>query len=588
MSEARLDIRADARQLSTAARVMQRFGLTGMRASRRIKREMRDLNKEITSLTSQQKILTAELLKIEKGTESYKKLQQQLKGVKGALKEASTEAAGLGGMAGAGRARPGGGAGQRGAGYARVAAQQMIGTLGAAGPEQTYGTLGQFSGAMGTALSNIPYVGAAFGMAGAVAQAGLNVMQRRASMLISAQKARQQAGSFIRAGIGEESVISMAGAAAKSGYGAEEAYGILRAFGQGAGYRAGISEGTLGIHRMGFGPGAMSGAALYAPGFGGRGIGRETSYRRGEAGKDLLRTAAAQSRFEARTLIGAKAEKSITPTTVEQRLTEMVGYLKQLALEGVVLDPVEFQRETMRIFSLGLQTQNRELFAGGRAFRFQTAMRAGQRQEGGMMNFMAIMSQMGQGKDLITAMEEARLGRVPLEDMQKIMRQMGVHRQRWMQLELGQGAGVPMAEIAAFAGGDLGRVPEGYEEMARGGALKMWRGAAPVSPFQKKLLEIKAKEMKAAKGDVPQMIKTAEQLVTVQTNLAAAGRTAHNALLDFADGLHDVLRGASKALNFIGINVPTMPAQSGVTSMKLHHATTVNKGGVKTELRSVH
>lgn len=568
MSEARLDIRADARELSTAARIMQRFGVTGARASRTIKREMRDLGKEIKILTADQKRLTAEMLKVEKGTDAYKKLAKQVGAVGDALKEAQKESKGLGQTLGRGTGRGGAGAMRRGASYARVTAQQMVGTLGTAGPEQTYGTMGQLAGGLGTALSNVPFIGAAFGLMGAVSQAGMNVMQRRSSMLISAQKARQSAGAFVRSGIGEESVIGMAESAAKRGYSVEEAYGIMRSFGQGAGYRAGI--GTLEMQRMGFGPGAMSGASLYAAGMGGTGIGRGGSQLRGEAGKTLLRQVAAQARLEQRFLVGKGAERSITPTTVEQRLTEMVSYLKQMALEGVAIEPGVFQEETMRIFSLGLQTQNKELFAGGKAFRFQTAMREGQKGEGSMLNFMAVMSGMTGGKDLISAMEDARLGRVPLSQMQQTMRGMGVGQNRAFQYVFGKQTGVPMEEIAAFVQKDLSKLPPEYVGMARkgGGALNVWRGAAPVSPFQKKLMLIRAAEMKAAKGSVDEMLAVAKAMVGAQTDLAKVGTEAFNGLVTIVGKIHLVLSKLINGLEKLGIIGFTMTPVE-LESMKL-------------------
>ncbi len=567
MGEARLDIRADARELSTAARIMQRFGATGARASRTIKRELNQVGKEIKVLTQDQKRLTAEMLKVEKGSDAYKKLAKQVGAVGNALKEARRESQGLSSAIGKG-AGPRGGAAARGASYARVQAQQMIGTIGAAGPEQTYGTAGQFAGSVGTALSNVPIVGAGFGLVGATAQAGLNIMQRRASMLISAQKARQGAGSFIRSGIGEGSVISTARGAAKHGYGAEEAYGIMRSFGQGAGYRAGM--GTLELHRMGFGPGAMSAAGLYAAGMGGVGAGQTSSARRGEAGKTFLRQTAAQARLEERILSGKGAEKTITPSTVEQRLTEMVSYLKQMAMEGVAVDPEEFQRQTMQIFSLGLQTQNKDLFAGGRAFKFQTAMREGQKGEGGILNMMAVMSGMRQGKDVIGAMEDARLGRVPMEQMQGQMKRMGVGSQRWMQFMIGKQTGRPMEEIAALAGGDMSLVPQEYEQMRRKGgkALGVFRGGAPVSPLQKGLLGVRADEMEAAKGTATAMINVAKEMVGVQTQMANLGSQAFNALITIAEGLHGMVGGMYDALHELGLADTKMP-KVNFSSMKL-------------------
>lgn len=575
MGEARLDIRADARELSTAARIMQRFGVTGARASQTVKREMRNLGKEIKVLTADQKRLTAELLKVEKGSDAYKKLAKQVGAVGSALKEASTESRKLGQTVGKGGAvSRAAGVGAKGAGYARVAAMQMIGTLGASGPEQTYGTMGQFGGALGTALSNLPGVGAGFGVVGAVAQSGLGIMQRRASMLISAQKARQSAGAFTRAGIGEESVVDMAKSAAKQGFSAEEAYGIMRSFGQAAGTRVGV--GVLELQRMGFGPGAMGGAGLYAAGMGGAGRevggrGTTTALGRAGAGKTFLRQTAAQARFEERILIGKGGERAITPTTVEQRLAEMVGYLKQMALEGVIVDPTEFQRETMQIFSLGLQKeQNKQLFAGGRAFRFQTAMREGQKGEGGILNMMAVMSGMAGGKDLIGAMEEARLGRVPLSQMQGVMKGMGVGNQRWLQFMIGKQIGRPMEEVAALAQGRLGVVPEGYEGMRKkgGGALGVWRRAAPVSEFQKELLGVRATEMEAAKGSVTEMIRVAKKMVVAQTEMAKLGVHAYNALIEIASKMEEMIGTMVDAMNFLGLTDIEMPFVN-ISSTKL-------------------
>jgi hypothetical protein len=568
MAEAALNIRADAREISTAARLMRRFGVSGVRASRTIKREMRVLNREIRTLTQEQKLLTAEMLRVEKGSEAYKKLSKQLQGVRGALKEARNEAKTFESTTGRVAQRATSGA-RRGASYARVTAQQMVGTLGTVGPEQTYGTIGQFAGMLGTALSNVPYVGALFGLAGAAGQAGLNVMQRRSSMMISAQAARQQAGAFVTPGIGEEALIRVARDAAKQGFSPEAAFGIMRSFGQAAQTRVGA--GVLPLQRMGFGPGAMGGAALYAAGMGGVAAGGDAAGR-AEAGKTLLRQAAAQSRMEERILFGKGAERAITPTTVEQRLAEMVSYLKQMALEGVPIDPREFQNETMRVFGLGLQTQNRELFAGGRAFRFQTAMREGQRAEGGILNMMAIMSGMQRGQDVIGAMESARLGRVPLGQMQDIMQRMGVGRHRWMQYMIGRQIGRPMEEVAALAGGELA-APAGYAAMggARGefrGALGMFGKAAPVSTFQRELLTIRASEMEAAKGSTAVMIEMARQLVSVQSELAKAGAQAYNALVAIASGIHATLRGVVSALNALGITDIEVPVVD-FSSMKL-------------------
>jgi hypothetical protein len=547
---------------------MQRFGVTGARAGRTVKRELKEVGKEIKVLTQDQKRLTAELIRTEKGTEAYKKLEKQVKAVGSALKEARGDASRLGDISGRGPRRTGGAA-MRGASYARVTAQQMIGTLGAAGPEQTYGTIGGIAGGLGTALSNLPVVGAAAGVMGTMAQTGFNVMQRRASMLLSAQRARQAAGAYIMPGVSgskDTSVTNVAKEAAWRGFGAEEAYGIMRSFGQAGGYRAGL--GTLELSRMGFGPGAMAGAQLYAPGMGGGFSGSITSQERGASGKNLIRQMTAQTRLESRMMFGRGAERSITPSTVEERLTEMVGYLKTMAMDGVEVDPVAFMRETSGIFGLGQQAGKPGLFAGGRAFRFQTAMREGQRQEGGMLSFMAIKSGMDQGKDIISAMEDARLGRVPMGDVLGTMRGMGLEKQRWAHFAVGKQIGRPMAEVGAALSGDPSLIPKELGEMGRGGPLGMFRGAAPVSAAQKGLLGVKAKEMAAAEGSVGKMIIIADKMVGVQTEFANIAKGTWNALIDLTEGVKAMVESSDKIREFFTTGKFTMPeaAKPGVLS----------------------
>lgn len=574
--EAQLRVKADARQIRRVSQEMDRMGTAGGRAVKKVSHDLKDVDRTVDELRKKQERLNKEFEKLDRGSQGWRRMREEIRLTTRQLQEHDRAAQRAAGgrvrdergrfIAGAG----GGGAGDdpdlktkikaafrrvgRGAraiggapnrlmgGVGGAFARQAIGAIGGAGPEQAFGTLGGMTGALGQAGAQVPIIGAAIGIMGAITQAGFNVLQRRAGMFLSAEKARQQAGAFIR----PASITGTARAAAGQGMSPEQAFGIMSSFGRAGGYRAG--GGTLELARMGFSGAAMGGAELFGPGmstmFATGGV-PGPGFKRGRAGKMMLREMAAQLAIEEERQGGTAAE--LTPGRVEKRLVDMVGYLKQMATEGVLVDPRAFLRMSTRVLALGQQGipgVAQDTFMAGRAFGFMKSMRGGQRQQGSLVHMAAMMTVLNRGGTMVQAMEAARMGRVNLPGLQAGLRGIrgGRGENDLFDFMVAQqlGPGTPMGQVTGLMRGDLSQLPTGFGARAKRGLAPLL-GAAPIATQSARILAVQARELGRGEKSMDQFVKAAEALETLGTHLADAAKGNWNNLLKALKSIHDKL-----------------------------------------------
>jgi hypothetical protein len=585
--EAQLRVKADARQLQRVGREMERMGTAGARAVKRVADDLKGADRAVDDLRKNQERLNREFAKLDEGSRAWRKMREEIqqtnreaeKFSRGRARDSATGrflpsgggrardpatgrflpggggGGGGGGGVGGGPsviARPGAGTTSRrfvlGGGIGGAFARQAIGAVGG-GPEQTFGQMGQLSGAVGQALSSVPLAGPVLGLMGAVTQAGFNVMQRRVSQFLSAERAKLAAGAFIAAG-GPASraraqaagvtrrrmgILDVARIAAAQGMTPEQAFGIMRGFGQAGGFRAGT--GVLPLARMGFGPGAMAAAGLFAPG-----MSAVTTRRRGGAGLGILRAVTSQLVTEERRLGGRAG--LITPGRVEERLTEMVGFLRSMSQQGIMIDPrafVDQQRQLIR--------GDPGVFAGGRAFRFQMSMRQAQRRPGGLTQMASIMSTLSEGGDILEALEGARLGRVSAPRLMEQMGRLGLTGSRIGQFLVGAEIGRPMAEVRGAAGVDFDAPLPTPRGLGRTFGVGVPAGT-------RKILQLRTKELARGAQQVDNFTRLAGSVVKISDLLEETAKSNWNLLLEAIEKLPQAIADAVGPL--VG---PTMQAQ---------------------------
>ena len=514
MTNARVNIKANARGLSTLATGFRGLSRAGKKALKKIRVESDKTADSLSDVADSLSMIVIASKSLEGASKAMKDLLAASKEVNRALKEQSTLVgkAGGGGAGAVGATRSARGRGGSN-GQLMGMGGRMIGSgLGAVGgnASRPFAAQAGVAQAMAGAASSLPFIGAPLAILGGVVSSGLNIIQQRVDRASQFQKARFQNApttnfqGFNALGISPEAAMAQASAFTRGS----------------GGFAMGGRKNFLRSALTGVGAGALgAGAGLGA--FGGS--------------MGLFQAAGLNQ------VMRGATGTSVNATATEQLLQDQTAYLKQIAMDGIDISPQTLTQQRANLIEMGRQVGLRNaavgtgVFGGGRGLgfmkKFNQSSRTGQ-GTGGMIAMMTALQGGGGMADVFSRMEAGIGGKGGLSmggvtgTIQSMFGKGGSGRDM-MDVMLAQDMGISIQQAMALRRGTASNVNMGAAGRAGVSTLGGRTRAVDLSAAQlsermtKKT--IKSGSALAKRGDAN---KTADTIFAAQTAIAEFAMTA--------------------------------------------------------------